>query len=285
MDFPDILTRFLSYLQAERGLSIHTEAAYRRDLIQWHAAQGELTVKGVERYLSALHARGLAPASIARKRAALSSFCRYLSREGLLEDNPVTAADSPTRPERKLPHVLSISEIACLLSTPDRRTTRGRRDSAFLEVLYASGLRVSEAAGLRWGDLDTKRGMLMVRGKGEKERRVPIAPASLKAVLTIRPRHARATDFVFSFSGGKQALSRGTLWRTVKENALKAGLAQAPSPHWLRHSFATHLLNGGADIRAIQELLGHARISTTQIYTHVATERLRIAYRSAHPRA
>lgn len=280
-----MLARFLSHLRAERGLSVHTESAYRRDLAQWHAAQGELSVTGVEHYLSMLHTHGLAPATIARKRAALSSFCRFLSREGLLEDNPVASAESPMRPEQRLPHALTTSEVVRLLSAPDRRTARGRRDAAFLEVLYASGLRVSEAACLRWGDIDTQRGILTIRGKGAKERRVPIAPLSLKAVLALRPRHARATDFIFSKSGGKQALGRATLWRTVKENALKAGLTQALSPHWLRHSFATHLLNGGADIRAIQELLGHARIATTQIYTHVATERLRTAYRSAHPRA
>lgn len=273
------LDAFLAYLRAERGLSPHTESAYRRDLTQWLERGGELSVSAIEHYLSELYAAGLAPASVARKRAALSSFCKFLSREGILEGNPVRAAASPTRPERKLPHVLTTAQVTRLLATPDRTTPRGQRDAALLELLYAAGLRISEAAQLRWGDLEAERGTICVTGKGEKERHVPLVPLVFESLATLRPPSAQPLDFVF---GG---VGRVTLWRAVKENVLLAGLGESPSPHWLRHSFATHLLNNGADLRAIQELLGHARIVTTQVYTHVATESLRAAYRTAHPRA
>lgn len=284
MDLTSAIQSFLSYLHAERGLSENTISAYRRDLTQWRAIGTDLTVEGIERYLARLHAEGLAPASVARKRAALSSFCRHLSRDGQLEDNPVASAARSTRIDRRLPHILEPHEIVRLLAAPDRTTEQGQREAAFLEVLYASGLRISEAAHLRWGDIDATHGLLTITGKGGKERRVPIAPVSLSALLSLRPPQPHPTDFVFAAPQG-QPLGRVTLWRMVKENTLKAGLRPDISPHWLRHSFATHLLNGGADIRVIQELLGHARITTTQVYTHVATEQLREAYRSAHPRA
>jgi integrase/recombinase XerD len=242
----------------------------------------------VERYLAILRRDGLAPASVARKRAALSSFCRYLSGENLIDENPVAVVEGVTRLERKLPHVLSAGDVACLLNAPDPATPKGRRDRAFLELMYASGLRVSELVGLRVGDIDAKRGLLRVRGKGGKERMVPVARPALDAVaahLRSSPTSRDPKAFVFPARGRGAPLGRGLVWRAVRDHAVAAGLPDMPSPHWLRHSFATHLLNGGADIRAIQEMLGHARITTTQIYTHVAADRLRAAYRAAHPRA
>lgn len=283
------ISAFLQHLGGERGLSVHTTGAYRRDLFQWLSTGNDLTPSGVERYLASLRREGLAPASVARKRAALSSFCRFLTGEGILHDNPVAQVDGLTRPERLLPHVLSAEDVAKLLVAPDPKTPRGRRDRALLEVMYASGLRVSETASLRVGDIDEKRGLVRVRGKGGKERIVPIARAALKALADHRAglpeggRDARAP--LFPARGLQGTLGRGLIWRAVREHARAAGLPDLPSPHWLRHSFATHLLNGGADVRAIQEMLGHARISTTQIYTHVADARLRAAYRAAHPRA
>ena len=274
-----MIEAFLTHLHAERGLSENTMAAYRRDLSQWKKSGLALTPAGIERYLAQLHALGLAPASVARKRAALSSYCRFLSREGALESNPVAAAASPTRPERKLPHTLTTAQLLALLSTPDRTTAKGRREAALLELLYAGGLRLSEAVGLCWGDLNAQQGTILVRGKGGKERHVPLVPLVFESLLALRPESAKPGDGVF---GG---VGRVTLWRAVKESVAAAGLGDRPSPHWLRHSFATHLLNNGADLRVIQELLGHARITTTQIYTHVATERLRAVYRAAHPRA
>lgn len=271
---------FLRHLRAERGLSENTLQAYRRDLAQWRDHGGDLTPDAVEGWIAHLRVGGLAPASIARKRAALSSFCRYLEAEGALAQNPVRLADSPARPERKLPKTLSAAEVARLLDAPDRRTPRGRRDAALLELLYASGLRVSEALDLRAGDLDLKRGRVRVRGKGGRERVVPVgAPARAALTAWIDGRGGpRPGEPLFP-------IHRTHAWSVVQAHAARAGLPRLPSPHWLRHSFATHLLSGGADIRAIQEMLGHARVTTTQVYTHVATDRLRAAYRAAHPRA
>ena len=293
------IRRFLEHLSAERGLSPNTTAAYGRDLAQWAAATkgmwaAELTGACLEGYLGVLRRSGLAPASVARKRAALASFCRYLIGEGRLSDDPFAAMEGVTRPERRLPRVLSTEEIARLLAAPDPRTPKGRRDAALLELMYASGLRVSEVAALHWADLDAKRGLVRVRGKGGKERMVPVGAPALAALAAYRPPtphrlplrgRPRVESFVFPGRGGQHALGRGIVWRAVKEQARRAGLPRLPSPHWLRHSFATHLLNGGADVRTIQEMLGHARIATTQVYTHVATDRLREAYRAAHPRA
>ena len=272
---------FLTHLRAERGLSENTAAAYRCDLAQWEKSQLPLTPEGIERYLAQLYAKGMAPSTIARKRAALSSYCRFLSREGELETNPVAVAVGLTRPERKLPHTLTTAQLLELLRTPDRTTAKGRRDAALLELLYAGGLRLSEAQHLRWGDLSPQQGSILVRGKGGKERYVPLAAVVFESLLALRPDGVDAKPLDPVFAG----VGRVTLWRAVKENVAAAGLGERPSPHWLRHSFATQLLNHGADLRAIQELLGHARTTTTQIYTHVATERLRVAYRAAHPRA
>ena len=282
------IAAFLSHLRGERGLSENTLSAYSRDLQQWLAAREALTAAGVEQYIAQLRISRLAPASLARKRAALSSFCRFLTGEGVLAENPVAQVDAVTRREVKLPRVLTRGEIARLLAAPDRSRPRGRRDAALLELMYASGLRVSEVASLRAGDIEERQGFLRVRGKGGRERRVPVSKSALAALAAYRrdiclPANSRA--LLFPRRRGGRPLSRTLVWRAVKEHAIAAGLPVLPSPHWLRHSFATHLLSGGADIRAIQEMLGHARITTTQIYAHVAADRLREAYRTAHPRA
>lgn len=279
---------FLTFLRDERGLSENTALAYGRDLAQWEAFELPLTPTGVERFIARLRANGMASSSVARKRAALAAFCRYLCAEGRLDDDPFESLEGRVRPVLRLPRVLSKKDVAALLAAPDTTTPKGRRDAALLEVLYASGLRVSEVAGLRIGDVDARRGLVRVRGKGGRERLVPIAKPALDALARCaadhpRPRRA-ATEPLFAGRNGRP-LGRGRIWSAVKSNAHRAGLTTLPSPHWLRHSFATHLLNGGADIRAIQEMLGHARIGTTQIYTHVASDRLRAAYRAAHPRA
>ena len=286
------LSAFLDHLTAERGLSQNTTSAYRRDLLQWISGplSSDLTPRGVERYLGLLQKDGLARATVARKRAALSSFCRYLAGEGVLHENPVRLVDGASRPMQKLPCVLSAEEVGRLLTMPDTKTKHGGRDRALLEVMYACGLRVSEAAALRFADVDVKQKMVRVQnGKGRKERWVPIAPAALDVLLLHAPelgkKHKGASGFVFAGGNANRPLGRGIIWRMVKTQAQKAGISPLPSPHVLRHSFATHLLNGGADVRAIGEMLGHAQIATTQIYTHVAQDRLREAYRAAHPRA
>ena len=280
---------FLVYLQGERGLSPNTLAAYTKDLADWQRAGSDFTPAGIERYLSQLRVKGKMPsaATLARKRAALSSYCRFLAAEGFLSDNPVTQIEGRTRTERKLPHALTPSEVARLLSAPNPATKSGRRDRLLLEFMYACGLRVSEAVNLRVGDVDMQRGLLKVRGKGGKERLVPVAKSTLAHLAICKkelPKPCTAQMLLFAVPGSARAIGRGRAWRMVKTYAAKAGLPTLPSPHWLRHSFATHLLNNGADIRAIQEMLGHARIATTQIYTHIASDRLRNAYRKAHPR-
>jgi integrase/recombinase XerD len=272
--------QFLQHLEAERRLSPHTIVAYRRDLQRWFESGLRFTPAGIEQHLATLRTAGLGPASLARHRATLSSLGRFLEREGQAELNPVPLCASPTRPPRRLPKTLGIDDVVRLLSAPDRTTRTGIRDAAMLELLYASGLRVSELVNMRRADLDLERGWVRVRGKGDKERRVPVGEPARDAVRLHLAQNSqlRAVDRLFP-------IRREQAWRLVRRHAAKAGLGRIPSPHWLRHSFATHLLSGGADIRAIQEMLGHARVTTTQIYTHLATDRLRAAYRDAHPRA
>ncbi len=287
------IARFLCYLNAERGMAENTLSAYGRDLRQWLATGRDLNAVGVEAYLAGLRSDGLKPASLKRKRAALSSFCAYLVGENALRENPVRGVDNATRAGRTLPYVLSAPDVARLLAVPDIRTAQGRRDRAFLELMYGSGLRVSEVAGLRVGDIDTKNGWARVLGKGGKERRVPVGKLALAALAAHRGKPSRlqasnrdaTSAYLFPGKPPTRPVGRGVLWRAVKTHAARAGLGELPSPHWLRHSFATHLLSGGADIRVIQEMLGHARVTTTQIYTHVSPDRLRAAYRAAHPRA
>lgn len=269
---------FFGFLAAERGLADNTIAAYRRDLAQWDVHKLPLTPDGIETFLARLRNDGLAASSISRKKACLATYAKWLVREGKLTDSPVALVESPARTLRKLPKTLTLEEIARLLSAPDTSTEIGRRDAAFLELLYASGLRVSEAAMLTYGGLDLVRGRVRVMGKGGRERMVPVGePARLALKAHLYRKAKRADDPVFG-------ITRQAAWALVKTNAARAGLTNLPSPHWLRHSFATHLLSGGADLRAIQEMLGHARITTTQVYTHVSTDRLRAAYRAAHPR-
>ncbi len=270
---------FFVFLSAERGLSENTVMAYRRDLAQWAAQKLELTPEGVETFLARLRTDGLASSSLARKKACLSTYAKWLVREGKLAENPVARVEGVARATRKLPRTLSAEEVARLLASPDVSTEAGKRDAAFLELLYASGLRVSEAATITVGALDLSRGRVKVVGKGGRERLVPLGMPAREALKVFLGRTKRRPDeLVFG-------ITRQTAWNLVKQNAARAGLSQMPSPHWLRHSFATHLLSGGADIRAIQELLGHAKVTTTQVYTHVSTDRLRAAYRAAHPRA
>ena len=292
MPSPEIqqqISEYLLYLKTARGSSENTLDAYRRDLTAWLGTNNDLTPDGVERYLAHLRRRGLKDASIARKRASLSSFCRYLVGEGAVKSNPVAVVDTVTRPAFRLPHVLSKTQIAKLLDAPDETKKHGKRDRALLALMYASGLRVSEVASLRNADVNKNDGFLRVRGKGNKERLIPVHRDALTALEAYQETKGKSKQtsggFIFTAHNPQMPLGRGLIWRAVRDHAAHAGLPNLPSPHWLRHSFATHLLSGGADLRTIQEMLGHSRISTTQIYTHVATDRLREAYRKAHPRA
>jgi site-specific recombinase XerD len=281
MEYRELLPVYLDYLRHERGLATNTVDAYQRDLLDWFACKQTLNPAGITSWLSSRKSGGYKSTSLARRRAALSSFCRYLRRQGLIEQNPVTAAGRFRAIKAALPKTLDEQEILRLLQSPDTATERGLRDAAILDVMYCCGLRVSECAELRWHSVDLSGGWIRVIGKGDKERMVPLANSS--RLLLDRIRHGALDGNHRSRS--VFGLTRSQIWRIVKRYSVAADLPRHPSPHWLRHSFATHLLNGGADIRIIQELLGHARITTTQVYTHVALDRLRSAYKSAHPRA
>jgi integrase/recombinase XerC len=294
------LAKFLQHLLVERGASPHTLKSYREDLETFahylSEADGScpdpnsLTSVELRSYLAALHDAGYAKASIARKLASLRSFYRFAQREGWIDNNPAKALRNP-RKAHKLPHFLSTSDISQLLATPSSEKVMGLRDRAILETLYSAGLRVSELVDLNVGDLDFDQGIVRVRGKGRKERIAPLGSYALRALqtwLTKRqvsakePQGRAAPVFVNRF--GTRLTSR-SVGRMLEKHLKEAGLDTRTSPHTLRHSFATHLLDSGADIRSVQELLGHKSLVTTQIYTHVSTSNLRAAYEKAHPRA
>ena len=287
------LDRFLESAVFEDGLSERTLAAYGADLRTYLAGLAE---SGVERagdvvreditdHLLALGASGLAARSVARHLTAIRRFHRFLAREQLAETDPSETFDSP-RILRALPHWLGVEEVERLLAAPETDTPEGVRDAALLELFYSCGLRLSEAAGLALRDVSLEEASVRVRGKGSKTRIVPLgrdAVDKLRAWLDARTAWKPPTPVVFVNDRGR-ALSRTTVWQIVKHHARGANIAQNVTPHMLRHSFATHLLDNGADLRAVQELLGHADISTTQIYTHVSVERLTRAHKEFHPR-
>jgi integrase/recombinase XerD len=297
----DLTLEFLAALELERGLSRNTLEAYRSDLQQYGVfltARGrdplQVTPADLAAFVSQLAEgtagrRPLAPATLQRKIACLRSFYRHLRREQIVDHDP-TAELRPPRSRGRLPKVLTRDEVNRLLAQPTGTSPAALRDRALLETMYACGLRASEAITLELSELDLEAGMLRARGKGSKERLVPIgskAIATLNTYLTrARPRLVGISDeprvFVNLRGGG---LSRQGLYRIVQGHARSAGLASRMSPHTLRHTFATHLLAGGCDLRSLQEMLGHADIGTTQIYTHLSAERLRDVYFDAHPRA
>jgi integrase/recombinase XerC len=295
------LADFLRHLALEKNASAHTVKSYREDLTQaltffrtrlgTQAATVErLTTRLLRAYLAWLHEQGYARSTVARRLAAVRSWCRFLCRQGLLETNPAVALRGP-RQERKLPHFLSRPEIERLLAAPPGDAPLGLRDRAILEVLYSAGLRVSELAGLDVADVDLAEGVATVRGKGKRERLALLGPPSVAAVqawLDARPsvaqgRAARAAALFLNKNGTR--LTVRSVGRLLAKYLAAAGLDPRTTPHTLRHSFATHLLEAGADVRSVQELLGHKSLGTTQIYTHVNSERLRDSYNRAHPRA
>jgi integrase/recombinase XerD len=292
---------FLAYLEFERGLSRNTLEAYRSDLLQLgtHLAKAgvelaDATHSDLAAFLDDLavgsdERPAVAPATLQRKVACLRSFYRHLRRENLLDHDPTADLRAP-RKSQKLPHVLSRGEIAKLLAAPRGTEPAMLRDRALLEVMYACGLRASEATGLEIGDVDVKHGVLRARGKGSKERLVPIGREAVNAVRAYAERGRPALvglrdqpKLFVNQRGGE--LTRQGLYKIVQRHARAVGLDGKMSPHTLRHTFATHLLAGGCDLRAVQEMLGHADIATTQIYTHLSAERLKDVYFKAHPRA
>lgn len=292
---PDVLADFTACLRAEAGLSENTVAAYGRDVGRWLEAlgaagrgAGEADREDVLEHLAAERARGLAPRSLGRALAALRTFHRFLVAEGRAPADPTAGVDAP-RLWSLLPAVLGREEVEALLASPNTRTVLGRRDRALLEVLYGCGLRASEAAGLRTDRVSFDLSVLRVVGKGGKERLVPFGARARDAIRAWldhgRPRLAgeREEPRLFLTRGGRP-LRREDVWRAVRRHLRAAGIAADASTHTLRHSFATHLLEGGADLRSVQEMLGHASVATTQIYTHTDAARLRKVHRRFHPR-
>jgi len=293
--------RFLQYLRVERNASPLTEKSYREDLTFLAAyltearddvcpAPGQITVLDLRGYVSALHESGYAKATIARRLASMRSFFRFGQREGWTKTNPAKPLRNPRR-GRSLPHFLSGEDLGRLFQSPPADEPAGLRDRAVLETMYSAGLRVSELVGLSDSDLDFAAGILRVRGKGRKERLAPIGSYATRALqrwLRVRELHAKEPEGpdapVFVNRFGRRITTR-SIGRMLEKYLKLSGLDDRTTPHSLRHSFATHLLDRGADIRSVQELLGHKSLVTTQIYTHVSTSALRAAYEKAHPRA
>jgi integrase/recombinase XerD len=291
------LPLYLDYLAVEKGLAENSLEAYRRDLTGFGAwlsgrrlSTGDVKRGDVVSWLGAQRARGASPRSLARATSALRGFYRFLAAEGVVPDDPTAELANPRR-WSVLPRLLSAAEVAKLLSAPDVETPRGLRDRAMFELLYACGLRVSELSNLPVENLRLRDGFVLVRGKGSRERVVPIASSSARwvsrwlATGRAAKKGSAGSRFLFPGSGGKP-VTRQTVFLALKAAARKAGLpASAVSPHVLRHAFATHLVDNDADLRAVQMMLGHADIATTEIYTHVSRARVRRVYDRTHPRA
>jgi integrase/recombinase XerD len=290
------LDTYLATLSIERGLSPRTVEAYASDLSAFAAhadaegrgEAGDIDQGLVSSFLVALGKRQLSARSATRYLSAVRGFCRFLVRERILAADPCELVDRP-RLGRKLPGTLSFEQVLALLDAPSLTTVRGRRDRAMLHVMYAAGLRVSELCGLGLGDVDLRRGVVSAFGKGNKRRLVPlgeVAVQHVEAYLPDRAQHrdaGRCATLFLSPRGG--ALSRQAFHKNIARYARAVGITMVVSPHKLRHSFATHLLQRGADLRSVQTMLGHADISTTEIYTHVVGDHVRRAYDRAHPRA
>ena len=313
MTLHDQLKAFLAFLTHNRNVSPHTARAYASDLDQFLAhiarrdrmkpstvAVGAFQTEAVRGFLAELHDRGNSRASAGRRLAALRTFAKYLIREAALDDDPTALVGAPRR-DQTLPAHLAVDETTRLLAAPDTSSVGGRRDRAVLELLYASGLRLSELVGLDLEDVNLSSRIVRVTGKGGRERLVPFGRSAAEAMRVMIGDHPQSSKFEVQSSKGKAAHARRRLAlflnlrggrltsrsvdRVVRRYVREAAIAQGISPHALRHTFATHLLQAGADLRTIQELLGHARLGTTQRYTHLDVGRLIEVYRRAHPRA
>jgi integrase/recombinase XerD len=288
----DLVKEYLTYIQVEKGLARHTLESYRRDLARlerWTSKNGrqiaELTRPDLRKWIAQLSREGLAPSSVARAVSAVRGFFRFLMLDGHIKHHPAEDLDTPQK-FSYLPRFLTEEEIDRLFSAPDVSTEEGIRDRAMLELMYAAGLRVSELVSLKQAEVDIHGGIVSCHGKGSKERRVPVGKSAihwLQQYNALKAAYGKAVYPNLFLSRGKP-LTRQFAWATIKRYAESIGL-QNVSPHTLRHSFATHLLQHGADSRSVQALLGHSDISTTQIYTHITDRHLRTAYDNHHPRA
>ena len=289
------IDKFINYLRVERNASNHTITNYRIDLSRFSAFLGEKEIASVDhlalrRFLAELRSKNYSKRTIARKLASLRSFFKFLYREGYIKTNPISAIQTP-KLEKKLPVFLDVNKVVRLIQSPPDNNTRGLRDRAILETLYSTGARVSELVGLDIGDVDFISGVIKVLGKGSKERIVPIGEPAIAAIRRYIDKRGQGPaarnkdkDAVFLNKSDRRLTDR-SVRRIIDKYIRLCSITEHISPHSLRHSFATHLLDRGADLRSVQELLGHMNLSTTQIYTHVTTERLKSVYDKAHPRA
>ena len=287
---------FLNYLRVEKGLSTNTLHAYRRDLAKFalYAAKRGLTLhqfthSTVIDFLRTLYLRKLDSRSVARHLVTIRHLFRFAFTEGIIKEDPAANVAAP-KFRRSLPEFLSVAEVDRLLRQPDATSTLGLRDKAMIELLYSTGLRVSELCGLKAADIQLEAGCLRCLGKGDKERLVPVGHAALELIVHYMKKSrmeilgAKTSPYLFPSRTGA-AINRIAFWKLLAGYGRKAGLRKPLTPHMLRHSFATHLLDRGADLRSVQMMLGHADIATTQIYTHVVEERLKQVYKAHHPRA
>lgn len=285
------IDKFVRYLEIEKNYSKHTILNYKLDLRDFKEFLAGADIEKVDylllrKYLAVLKQKNLAARTVGRRLSALRSFFRFLTREGYLKSNPILSLSSP-KLDKHLPSFLTEEEVAKLIEaafTRDQEDEKGLRDRAILEMFYSTGLRISELVGTSIDDIDFISGIVKVMGKGRKERIVPIGDTAIIAIRKYLQKRKKQESALFLNKNGRRLSTRGVRGIVGKYIRL-TGLRQGVSPHTLRHSFATHLLNRGADLRTVQELLGHANLSTTQIYTHLTTERLKDVYDKAHPRA
>jgi integrase/recombinase XerD len=292
----ELIDSFLDYLSVERALANNTIMAYRADLNQYldFIDKRGITIlskaakNDIVEFMLAQKSQGISPTSISRRLAAIRMFHRFLARERILKNDPTTLIDSP-KLWKKVPDTLSVNEVEALISQPDLRDEQGSRDKAILETLYATGMRVSELSNLKTNNVNLDIGFLRCIGKGNKERIIPLgkkAIQNIKRYLEFSRPHflkQKTSEFIFVGRSGTK-LSRQSVWKLIKRYARQAKIKKLIKVHTLRHSFATHLLERGADLRSVQEMLGHANISTTQIYTHIDKERLKTIHKMFHPR-
>lgn len=295
----EALAEYIIYLKIERGLSANTVTSYKRDIEKYLTFLTEKKITQLDEvsrfeildFLQTLRQSGAADNSIIRMVSSLRKFHQYLKRESIVSDDPMQLIDTPKKAST-LPKAISPQAVEQLLEAPDTTTPLGVRDRTILELMYATGLRISELVNLKLSDMHLTMGFIQTMGKGEKERIIPLGEIASQwldhyldgARVYLQDQSAETSEYVFLNSRGK-GLSRQGVWKKVKQLALEAGIDQNVTPHTLRHSFATHLLENGADLRMVQELLGHADISTTQIYTHITKTRLKQVYSDYHPRA
>jgi len=292
----ELIDSFLDYLSVERGLAKNTIIAYREDLniyLDFMIKRGinalsKISKNDIIEFMLSEKEKGVSPTSISRRLAAIRMFHRFLARERVLKEDPTTLIDSP-KLWKKVPDTLSLNEVELLISQPDPRSAQGCRDKAILETLYATGMRVSESTDLKTNNVNLDIGFLRCIGKGNKERVIPLGKKAIHSInryLEFSRAHFlknKTSEFIFLNRSGNK-LSRQSIWKLIKQYAKEAKIKKPIKVHTLRHSFATHLLERGADLRSVQEMLGHSNISTTQIYTHIDKERLKSVHKMFHPR-